>query len=97
MDLTETTHKDPVSSVGWHSRGYLPHFDGHAIPQFITLHLADSIPVRVVERWQTQLHHITERAKEVALRKRIEKYLDMGYGHCFLRNTHVASMVQASL
>jgi hypothetical protein len=30
--------------AGWHSRGYLPHYDGGEIPQFITFRLADSLP-----------------------------------------------------
>jgi REP element-mobilizing transposase RayT len=29
--------------------------------------------------------------------RRVEKYLDQGYGQCFLKNTQVASMVQNSL
>jgi putative transposase len=29
---------------GWHSRGYLPHFDSQEIVQFVTFRLADSLP-----------------------------------------------------
>ena len=29
---------------GWHSRGYLPHFDSQDIVQFVTFRLADSLP-----------------------------------------------------
>ena len=36
-------HAD-LREAGWHSRGYLPHFDGREIPQFITCRLADSVP-----------------------------------------------------
>jgi REP element-mobilizing transposase RayT len=35
--------------------------------------------------------------QELVLRRRIEKYLDMSYGMCFLSNRDVAEMVQASL
>jgi len=97
MDLTGTTNTEQLCVAGWHSRGYLPHFDGVSNPQFITLHLADSIPSRVVERWQKQVTDIAEPEQELALRRRIEKYLDMGYGQCLLKDRRVAAMVQASL
>jgi REP element-mobilizing transposase RayT len=29
---------------GWHSRGYLPHFDSQDVVQFVTFRLADSLP-----------------------------------------------------
>jgi hypothetical protein len=32
---------DSSQPRGWYSRGYLPHFDGGAVPQFITIRLAD--------------------------------------------------------
>lgn len=34
--------KDPPR--GWHNRGYLPHYDGGPIPQFLTFRLADALP-----------------------------------------------------
>ncbi len=34
MSLTNASHKEQLRAAGWHSRGYLPHFDGRAIPQF---------------------------------------------------------------
>jgi putative transposase len=33
-----------MPSKGWHSRGYLPHFDSQEIVQFVTYRLADSLP-----------------------------------------------------
>src|SRR5258705_11438 len=32
---------------GWHSRGYLPHFDSPQTVQFVTFRLADSLPEAV--------------------------------------------------
>lgn len=95
MNLTKLQREK--LSEGWHSRGYLPHFDGRSIPQFITLHLADSIPSRVIERWQAELANVAEAEQKLKLRKRVEKYLDMGYGQCFLKNPDVATIVQRSL
>ena len=37
------THK------GWHSRGYLPHFDSADTIQFVTFRLFDSLPRAVAE------------------------------------------------
>lgn len=33
-----------MSYKGWHSRGYLPHFDSPETVQFVTFRLADSLP-----------------------------------------------------
>jgi REP element-mobilizing transposase RayT len=54
MSLTNASHKEQLRAAGWYSRGYLPHFDGRAIPQFITLHLADSIPKKVIRLWEEE-------------------------------------------
>lgn len=40
---------------GWHSRGYLPHFDGNGVIQAVTFRLADALPGEVVERWKVEL------------------------------------------
>ena len=37
---------------GWYSRGYLPHFDGGEMIQFITYRLADSLPQKILKCWQ---------------------------------------------
>jgi hypothetical protein len=97
MILTKVSIQKERADPGWHSRGYLPHFDGSAIPQFVTSHLADSLPEKVIERWQEDLRHLEDKAQKIILGKRIEKYLDQGYGNCYLRNPAIASLVQDSL
>jgi hypothetical protein len=82
---------------GWHSRGYLPHFDGGEVAQFITIHLADALPVKLIRRWKEQLKAEPEDLRESELYKRAEKYLDKGYGACYLRDKRIASLVQDSL
>jgi putative DNA methylase len=79
--------------AGWHSRDYLPHFEGGEIPQFITFRLTDSLPQTVLERWRSELHQ----DGEAALRRRIEKYLDQGYGSVFLKDRAVAALVEDAL
>jgi putative DNA methylase len=80
---------------GWHSRGYLPHFDGGEIPQFITFRLADSVPQQLLTKWREELQDGDFDA-DAALRKRIEMFLDQGYGACWLRDPRVAKSVQES-
>ena len=86
-----------LHEAGWYTRGYLPHFDGRTKPQAITLHLADSVPVKVIERWEKELRDLTDEHRLTIMRKRIDKYLDQGYGECYLRDQHIAKLVQDSL
>jgi REP element-mobilizing transposase RayT len=82
---------------GWHSRGYLPHFDGGQIPQGVTFRLADSLPNQVIERWKTELKHEPDEKRNAELRIRTEAWLDAGHGHCLLRNPTAAKIVQDAL
>jgi len=72
---------------GWHSRGYLPHFDSPETAQFVTFRLADNLP-----------RHVAEMAR---LRKsspaEIDRKLDAGLGACWLNRDDVASLVQDAL
>ena len=81
----------PRPHLGWHSRGYVPHFDGGAVVQTVTFHLADSLP-----------RQFYEKASDPALndRKRyfqIEKIIDDGRGGCLLREASNAEIVRAVL
>lgn len=97
MPLFGDAHQGELREAGWHSRGYLPHFDGRAMPQFITFHLADSIPSRVIQLWKHELKSLKYELERVVLQRRIERYLDQGYGEAFLKLPEVARMVQDSL
>jgi REP element-mobilizing transposase RayT len=97
MGLKSDQHQTVLKDAGWHSRGYLPHFDGVAVPQFITYHLADSIPAKVIKRWKQELKHLEYERERILLQRRIEKYLDHGYGESLLKDERVPGMVQDSL
>ena len=97
MALFDDPHQNELHAAGWHSRGYLPHFDGIEIPQFITIHLADSIPQKIIKRWQEELKSLKYEQERILVQRRIEKYLDQGYGEALLKQTSVATMVQDSL
>src|SRR6266480_4112197 len=97
MTLKEDLHKSELCAAGWHSRGYLPHFDGLAVPQFISLHLADSVPAAVIERWKQELATKISEGDKTLLQNRIERYADQGYGSAFLKDGRLAKMVQETL
>ena len=97
MSLIESTHRNDLREAGWHTRGYLPHFDGRTIPQFITLRLFDSVPNAVLRKWKRELAVLNSKNDQIILQKRIEKYLDQGYGEAFLKIHRVAEMVQKEL
>jgi REP element-mobilizing transposase RayT len=97
MALKNDPHTQTLKSAGWHSRGYLPHFDGAALPQFISYHLADSIPATVIKRWKEEMKHLEYKQERILLQRRIEKYLDCGFGELLLNDERVAGMIQNSL
>ena len=91
MNLIKEQLQQELRDAGWHSRGYLPHFDGGEIAQTITFRLADSLPQVVLERWKRELVRDIQTGHDSVLRKRIEAYLDQGYGSCALRNATASS------
>jgi len=84
------------SNLGWYDRGYIPHFDGGQIPQFLTFRLFDSLPMSVIEKWRKETAKDGEVGK-VVFRKRVENYLDRNYGSCFLKNERIARLTEDSL
>jgi len=86
-----------LREAGWHSRGYIPHFDGRELPQFITHHLTDSMPRSVLARWKQELAQTPHDESKIILHRRIERYLDQGYGNAWLKDHRIANMVQNSL
>ena len=97
ITMNATEPKNALRPAGWHSRGYLPHYDGGEVPQFITFRLGDSLPQTVLDKWRIELQKETGIDIDAALRRRIEAYLDQGYGTCYLKDERVATMVQNSL
>ena len=82
--------------VGWHSRGYLPHFDAGEVFQSITFRLCDSMPQTLLEKWKQELARESE-SFEDQLRYKIEAYLDRGAGECYLADKRIAALVQSAL
>jgi putative transposase len=76
-----------VDHKGWHSRGYLPHFDSPETVQFVTFRLADSLPRHVVD--------ILRLEEDAAAQ--IDRELDTGLGACWLNRRDIATLVENAL
>ncbi|MFH1708290.1 MAG: transposase [Planctomycetota bacterium] len=83
----------PSPHRGWYSRNYLPHCDHPGLLQAITYHLADSLPVEVVERLDRDLSHLPPDGRETARREQVDAWLDAGHGSCVLKAPVVARWV----
>ena len=77
MPLKDIPHQR-LKGSGWNTRGYLPHFDGAAIPQFITLKLVDAIPLKVIDRWKRELQHLNSKEEQILMQRRIDVYFGPG-------------------
>jgi hypothetical protein len=77
----------------WYSRGYLPHFDHVGLIQVVTFRLVDALPTDLLEK----LEKAVSKENDVEKRKRIEAWLDAGYGSCWLRDPRIAAIVEEAL
>ena len=82
---------------GWYSRGYLPHFDAERKTQTMIFRLFDSMPQAVIDTWREELISLPKDEHDLERRKRIDAYLDKGYGSCYLREGRIAEIVQDAL
>jgi putative DNA methylase len=81
----------------WHSRGYLPHFEGGEIPQSITFRLHDSLPQSLLEQWSEELASLPETERQTERSRRIDAALDAAHGACWLRDPDIAQIVERAL
>jgi len=81
-----------IKHKGWHSRGYLPHFDSPGIIQSITYRLWDALPADVVESLMADAETMDDAAKYA----RVEEYLNAGYGACYLRQPQIAEIIEGN-
>ena len=79
---------------GWHSRGYLPHFDSNDVVQHVTFHLADSLPRQTIERLLAEIQQLDPNRRDLEKRRRLEALVDAGHGTCWLRRPDCARIVQ---
>ena len=75
------------SPKGWHSRGYLPHFDSPETIQFVTFRLVDSLPRAVAQELANRPDALAE----------TDQRLDDCLGACWLRRPEISAIVEDSL
>ncbi len=80
---------------GWHSRGYLPHWDPGNRPIHLVLRLFDSLPQHLLALWEQELKSIPD--MDAQRRLRIESALDQSLGKCWLQQPNVAQIVADAL
>jgi REP element-mobilizing transposase RayT len=78
---------------GWHTRGYLPHFDVPGVTQMIGFRLGDALPLDRQEEWEPIVGLKEERERRV----RLEEYFDQGHGACELAVPEVAHCLENAL
>jgi hypothetical protein len=76
-----------MSYKGWHSRGYLPHFDSAETVQFVTFRLADSLPRAVAKALADLPDNLAE----------TDHRLDGGLGACWLKEPAIAQLVEDAI
>jgi REP element-mobilizing transposase RayT len=76
--------------LGWHERGYLPHFDAPHVTQFVTFMLHDSFPVKRKPGWEGMLNEPDDSLR----RCKLEVWLDRGHGECWLQQPAVVLQVE---
>jgi REP element-mobilizing transposase RayT len=99
--------ESPAPNLGWHARGYVPHWDQPGMIKSLNFRLADSMPQSVLQRWRAYLGLLpgsagtpateAERKAATEFRRRVEEYLDAGHGECLLRRPEIAVLVENAL
>jgi len=88
-----TEEEEALGFLGWHERGFLPHCDYPGLVQFVTVRLADSMPVSRRPEWE----HLLAIKDAHEKRTRLEEYLDRGFGKSWLRDVRIAKFTEDAL
>ncbi len=101
----------PHLAAGFHHRDHLPHLKRNAASYFVTFRLAGTLPADVLLRLKEEREKMI--AQAVAAKRpltwheqqelfhwystRVDAYLDIGRGDCWLRNPVIAELVSNAL
>jgi REP element-mobilizing transposase RayT len=78
-----------MSPKGWHTRGYLPHFDSPETVQFVTFRLFDSLPPEALQKLARCVGPIGDADRD--------SFLDAGSGSCWLLQPELARITEDAL
>ncbi|MGH7490794.1 MAG: transposase [bacterium] len=101
----------PHLLTGYHSRGYLPHLKAEGATYWVTFRLADSLPQHVLRKIEEERKEFTRQLRksskidpqELARKwkrlysRRIQEYLDAGFGECWLRRDDIGGLVVTAI
>lgn len=79
--------------LGWHQRGYLPHYDAPGTMQLVTFRLDDALPASRRSEWAALMNLEDNRER----RRKLEAYVDQGRGECWLRQRCLAQLTESAL
>ena len=96
---------------GFHSRDHLPHLKREGGSYFVTFRLAGTLPAEVVLKFKQEREQIIAQALAAkrpltwheqeelfrAYSERVDKYLDLGRGDCWLKQPAIAALVAGAL
>jgi hypothetical protein len=89
----ESASNPDEAQHGWHSRGYLPHFESKHHLQHVTVHLADSLPREAIEQIDEMIRTVPEQERAI---ERRNDWMDAGHGSCILNQAEVAKILQGA-
>jgi REP element-mobilizing transposase RayT len=81
----------------WRNRGYLPHYEGGELTQAITFSLENCLPNDLLIKWKDDFKLLSATERESEYYKRIQSYLDKGYGKAWLKDRNLAQLVQNAI
>jgi len=82
---------------GWHSRGYLPHFDGEGITQSVNFRIVGALPGALEKAWQDELIGAEGGRRLEYVAAKLDLYLAKGEGNVWLKDPRIAETVQKAL
>jgi REP element-mobilizing transposase RayT len=91
----DASQKSAQSS--WRFRGYLPHYDDGALPQFVTSRLVGTVACEQLDGLDKELSRLPDIEASPERRRRIEALLDSRAGVCWLAKPRVATIVREAL
>ncbi|MGI6389782.1 MAG: DNA methyltransferase [Kiritimatiellia bacterium] len=110
-NIARATMLNPFARVDIRHGAYLPHWTQENATYVVVFRLCDSLPSEVLRQWIMEREDIVKTASQagrdlseserqrlaVLYAEKVEKWLDSGYGACWLKDERIASIVRDAL
>jgi REP element-mobilizing transposase RayT len=111
VSVNEDYAQDNPATLKKRRGAYLPHWTLDGAWYAVTLRLWDSLPQQVVEFWLFERKNIVKTAEQMKrplskheeqrlaylYSEKVERYLDAGYGSCYMKDDRIAGIVAGAL